>query len=109
MQEKHAPCDLNDNRAHRKTAKATGGLGGGKELRRYRKSRFQRVTTLLAHGEGGAASQTAELPPDPLPLQRVVGHAERKLQEEGKHTQPVRTSFESSGSVRRNAAPQFGF
>lgn len=38
------------------------------------------MAALLPHGEGGAASQAAQLPPDPLPLQRLVGHAQRKLQ-----------------------------
>lgn len=55
------------------------------QLRRYRKSRFQRVAALLPHGEGRAASQTAQLPPHALPLQRVVGHPQGKLQA-GEHT-----------------------
>lgn len=55
-----------------------------REFRRYRESRFQRVAALLSHGEGSAASQAAQLPPHALPLQRVVGHAERKLRADGK-------------------------
>lgn len=74
--------------------------GGGTAFRPYRKSRFQRVAALLSHGEGSAASQAAELPPDALPLQRVVGHAERKLQADGKHSQSVGTSFQASGTAR---------
>lgn len=49
--------------------------------RLYREGRFQRVPTLLSHGEWSTAGQTAQLPPYTLPLQRVVGHPERKLRE----------------------------
>lgn len=58
--------------------------GGRKRLRLYREGRFQRVSALLAHGEGSAACQAAQLPPDTLPLQRVVSHSEGKLQEHRK-------------------------
>lgn len=56
-------------------------LGALEGSRLYREGRFQRVSTLLSHGEGSTACQAAQLPPYTLPLQRVVGHPERKLQE----------------------------
>lgn len=38
------------------------------------------MSTLLPHGEGGTASQAAELSPNAFPLQRVRCHPEGELQ-----------------------------
>lgn len=47
----------------------------------YRKGGFKSVAALLSHSEGGAAGQTSQLTPHALPLQGVIRHPQRELQD----------------------------
>ena len=48
---------------------------------KYRERGFEGVAALLTDGEGGGASETAELPPHPLPLQGLAGLPQGELRE----------------------------